>query len=506
MTGSGRFIDAGSRYRLESLIATGGMGEVWRGWDTALSRPVAIKVLRREYAGDSIFRARFEAEARHAAALSDPGIAAVWDVGQSLDEDGVPRPFLVMELVEGQPLSALIRRGQGMDPEVVRDLISQAGDALAAAHRAGIVHRDVKPANILVTPERRVKLTDFGIARALSAMALTGTGAVMGTPQYLSPEQARGEPASPASDVYGLGVVAYECLTGRRPFDKETAVATALAHLNDPVPPLPATLPADLAAVVLQALTKKPAERFPDGAAFAAALRGTSAGTTATAATVVAPPSPIAAADPATRVLATVPPPTGTPSAATRQDGEEDSGRSAWAIVVTVAAVVLIAVIGWLLLRGGDDDPVPPVAPPATTPATGATTPSATPTAESPSASPSAFDLIPADYLGRNVDDVLADLRSLHLVPTSHQVPNPGDQTPDSVVGINPSTQLVEGDRVDVGYYGPLPRRTPTPTPTPPPTDPTTSSEPTETPTSSAPPSTTPSAETSSPAARKEAR
>ncbi|MFI2706763.1 serine/threonine-protein kinase, partial [Nocardioides sp. CER28] len=268
------YADDAGRYQLQSRIATGGMGEVWRARDTALGRDVAIKLLKPELAGDPVFRTRFEGEARHAAGLHHPGIAAVYDVGEQILQDGSVRPFLVMELVDGRPLSSVIRPGVGMDPAVVRDLLAQAGDALATAHAAGIVHRDVKPANLLVTPDRKLKITDFGIARALSSAAVTGTGAVMGTPQYLSPEQARGEVATPASDVYGLGVVAYECLAGRRPFEKETAVATALSHLNDPVPPLPDTVPADLAAVVMRALAKKPAERFPDAAAFAAALRG----------------------------------------------------------------------------------------------------------------------------------------------------------------------------------------------------------------------------------------
>ena len=148
-----------------------------------------------------------------------------------------------MELVDGQPLSALIRPGQPLDPDVTRDLMAQAADAIGAAHAAGIVHRDVKPANLLVTPDRRVKITDFGIARATEGMALTQTGQVMGTPQYLSPEQAQGGTATPASDVYSLGVVTFECLTSRRPFVGETPVATALAHLREPVPPLPAERP-----------------------------------------------------------------------------------------------------------------------------------------------------------------------------------------------------------------------------------------------------------------------
>ena len=151
--------------------------------------------------------------------------------------------------------------------------MAQAADAIGAAHAAGIVHRDVKPANLLVTPDRQVKITDFGIARAAEGMALTQTGQVMGTPQYLSPEQAQGGTATPASDVYSLGVVAFECLAGRRPFVGETPVATALAHLREPVPELPPDVPADLAAVVRRAMSKDPADRFADGTALAAALR-----------------------------------------------------------------------------------------------------------------------------------------------------------------------------------------------------------------------------------------
>ena len=174
------------------------------------------------------------------------------------DGSGVPRPFLVMELVDGQPLSALLRPGESLDPDAVRDLLAQAGDAIGAAHRAGIVHRDIKPANLLVTPDRTIKITDFGIARASEGLGLTGTGQVMGTPQYLSPEQARGEVATSASDVYSLGVVAFECLAGRRPFEAESPVATALAHIQQPVPDLPASVPADLATVVRRALAKDP--------------------------------------------------------------------------------------------------------------------------------------------------------------------------------------------------------------------------------------------------------
>ena len=281
------YADEARRYRLESRIATGGMGEVWRATDTVLGRTVAVKLLKTEYADNASFRSRFETEARHAASLHHPGVAAVYDFGEasSADGSGVHRPFLVMELVDGQPLSALLLPGQPLDPDVTRDLLAQAGDAIGAAHAAGIVHRDVKPANLLVTPDRRVKITDFGIARAAEGIALTETGQVMGTPQYLSPEQAEGKTATPASDVYSLGVVAFECLAGRRPFVAETAIATALMHLREPVPDLPSDVPADLAAVVRRSLAKSPAERFPDATAFAAALRDPATASTA----VVAP-------------------------------------------------------------------------------------------------------------------------------------------------------------------------------------------------------------------------
>ena len=251
-----------------------------------------MKVLKTEYADDALFRQRFETEARNAAALHHPGIAAVLDYGASSLDDGsaTPRPYLVMELVEGQPLSALLRPGAPLDPAAAQDLLAQAGDALGVAHAAGIVHRDVKPANLLVTPDRRVKVTDFGIARAAEGMALTQTGEVMGTPAYISPEQAEGGTATAASDVYALGVVAFECLVGRKPFLADTPVATAIAHLREPVPELPASVPADLARVVRRALAKAPEDRYPDGTAFARALRNPGGEDTATvAAPAVAP-------------------------------------------------------------------------------------------------------------------------------------------------------------------------------------------------------------------------
>src|SRR5688572_1226071 len=270
-----RFADDAHRYALVSRLATGGMGEVWRGRDTTLGREVAVKLLKAEYADDATFRRRFENEAQHAASLHHPGIASVFDFGEAApldgpgDGPGTPRPYLVMELVEGQPLSALLRPGTPLDAEVTRDLMAQTADALGAAHRAGIVHRDIKPGNLIVTPDRRIKVTDFGIARAADGLAITETGQVMGTPAYISPEQAEGGTATSASDVYSLACVAFECLAGRRPFTAGTAVATAVAHLRQPVPSLPSSVPDDLAAVVTRALAKAPSERYADGSAFA---------------------------------------------------------------------------------------------------------------------------------------------------------------------------------------------------------------------------------------------
>ena len=263
----------GGRYRFESRIATGGMGEVWRATDQVLGREVAVKLLKPEYADDPTFRSRFETEARNAAALHHPNVAAIFDFGELPTDGGPPRPYLVMELVRGEPLSALLR-GEPMPAGTAADLVAQAADGIAAAHDLGIVHRDVKPANLLVTPDRRVKITDFGIARAADAVALTQTGQVIGTPQYLSPEQAEGKPSTGASDIYSLGVVLYECLAGRRPFEGDSPIATALSHLRDEPPPLPSDVPPGLREIVATALAKDPAARFASVRDFAAALRG----------------------------------------------------------------------------------------------------------------------------------------------------------------------------------------------------------------------------------------
>jgi serine/threonine protein kinase len=473
----GGHVDEARRYVLESRIATGGMGEVWSARDTVLDRPVAVKVLKSEYADDALFRTRFETEARHAAALHHPGIAAVFDYGQgSLDDgSGTPRPYLVMELVEGQPLSALLRPGAPLDPAATQELLAQAAVALGVAHAAGIVHRDVKPANLLVTPDRRVKVTDFGIARAAEGMALTQTGEVMGTPAYISPEQAEGGTATAASDVYSLAVVAFECLAGRKPFVADTPVATAVAHLRNPVPELPDTVPADLAAVVRRALAKAPEERFADGAAFARALRDP-ASVAGAAATVAAPAA--AAAGSSTQVMpaatpapAPAPAPTPTPASASR-------GRTApWPLLLGIAAV-LVAVLLAIWLGTRDDEPTgstdgtttSPSESPSDTPSetpseTPTETPSETPSetpAETPTESPTepeaaTVEVDPAAYVGRDRKDVEKELRDLGLEPTSVELENPGDQPEGIVESVEPSGTLQEGDTVTVSYWAKVP-------------------------------------------------
>ena len=258
----------GGRYRLVERIARGGMGEVWRAFDEVLSRPVAVKVLRPEYADEEVFLERFRNEARNTAALVHTGIAGVYDFGQaSLARTVVP--FIVMELVPGQPLSQIIERDGALDIDRALDLCAQAGRALHAAHLGGVVHRDVKPANLLITPTWTVKITDFGIARAGDTVPLTRTGTVMGTAHYLAPELVNGRGvASPASDTYALGVVLYECLAGRRPFLGDNPLAVAMEHLNSTPPEIAGLHPA-VADVLKSVLAKDPMARPPSAEAFA---------------------------------------------------------------------------------------------------------------------------------------------------------------------------------------------------------------------------------------------
>jgi len=260
----------GGRYRLIELLGQGGMATIYRARDAQLERDVAAKLLRPEYGKDPDFFARFRQEAQSAASLNHPGVVAVYDYGT--DPAG---PYIIMELVDGEDLGSIVRRSGALPPRQAARLTSQIARAIAAAHASGFVHRDIKPSNVLVTREGRVKVTDFGIARALAEATLTLPGTTLGSVHYFSPEQARGEVATPASDIYSLGIVLYELLTGRRPWEGDSAAAIATARLTGPVPnptSVRAGVPPILEAITRKAMATSPDDRFASAEAMADAL------------------------------------------------------------------------------------------------------------------------------------------------------------------------------------------------------------------------------------------
>lgn len=276
MLSSGQLL--ADRYKLTSRIAVGGMGEVWQASDTRLDRTVAVKILKAELSGDAEFLHRFRTEARMTASLNHPGIAAVHDYGETIFDGDLSIAYLVMELVDGDPLAGLLAKHGRLSAEFTLDMLEQAGNALQAAHSHGLVHRDVKPGNILVTSAGQVKITDFGVAKAADAAPVTRSGMVMGTAHYIAPEQALGHPAEPASDVYSLAVCGYECLAGHRPFLSENAVTVAMMHIRDIAPPLPPDVPPAARAVIEATLVKDPRQRYNNGGEFAAAVAAVRAG------------------------------------------------------------------------------------------------------------------------------------------------------------------------------------------------------------------------------------
>ena len=422
------------RYEITAPIAVGGMGEVWKARDRVLDRTVAAKVLKSEYTNDPSFLARFRNEARHTAALTHPNIASVYDYGETVDDTGTQQlAFLVMEFVEGQPLVSILHDEGALPVDWTLHVLDQSAEGLSAAHRAGVVHRDIKPGNLMVRPDGVVKLTDFGIAQARDTTPLTRTGMVVGTAQYLSPEQAQGMEVTAASDVYSLGVVGYECLTGARPFDGASQVAIALAHINRPPPPLPAQVPAAVRLLIERALAKDPADRFPDGGAFAEAIRRVAAG--GTLAPVVGPgtrptqvvagagladsrtqvipvtgPTAVAgAASPGTAPSGPMPPLQGPPEDDEwyRDDepGDERSrSRKKWAWIA--AALVLVLLLGggaWYLLGSGNRGE-------------SGNTADRTSSSSSASSGPAGVVLDAAAYIGRPADEVRAELEGAGLV------------------------------------------------------------------------------------------
>ena len=357
----------GGRYLVEILIASGGMARVYRGRDSVLGRAVAIKVLAPPLDSDPEFVARFRREARAAAGLNHPGVVAVFDTGSDGDVH-----YIVMEYVEGHTLAEIIRREAPIPPERAADIGMAVCDALSAAHEKGLVHWDVKPANIMVTTSGAIKVMDFGIARTATD-TLTRTGRILGTAAYLSPEQARGQPADARSDLYSLGCVLYETLTGKPPFGGESPVAVASRHVaEDPEPPSIANpgVPAALEAVVLKALAKDPAARYQSARAMREDLAGIVQGDFQP----VAPgldtrTEPISSGGEQTPVL-----PAPAPTAVLGRGKEEAPRRPRryGPVLAGAAILVLLALVLFLALRTGGSPTVgqrtssPPIAPTTT--------------------------------------------------------------------------------------------------------------------------------------------
>jgi len=450
----------GGRYQLSSRVAIGGMGEVWQATDLVIGRTVALKILKDEYLGDPGFLERFRAEARHAALVNHEGIANVFDYGE---EDG--SAYLVMELVPGEALSTMIEREHTLPVDKVLDIVAQTANALQAAHAVGLVHRDIKPGNLLITPDGRVKITDFGIARIADQVPLTATGQVMGTVQYLSPEQASGHPASPSTDVYSLGIVAYECLAGRRPFTGESQVAIAMAHINDQPPALPGTVPEPVAALVMSCIAKKPADRPATAANLARAAQALRRGDVA-AATVAVPAiggagtvafNPPPGNDAATALIGTqANAPVvggGAPrSPAGPEDDTDEKKSRAW-IWWLVGAVVLIAaiVIGVLVFANADQDPDPSASQSSAPSQTRSQAPS-----QEPSATPTETrtTINPADYVGRATDQVQTELQSMGFaVQVQDGDPAETAEQANTVQSISPTGSLSDGALITLREY-----------------------------------------------------
>lgn len=344
----------GDRYQLATQIAIGGMGEVWRADDTLLHRPVAVKILKSELSSDPTFIDRFRAEARTTASLSHAGIASVFDYGETTLDVGTPTAYLVMELVEGEPLSAILAREHALTVDYTLDIVWQAATALQVAHATGMVHRDIKPGNLMITPQGQVKITDFGVARVAYSVPLTQQGMVVGTAQYFSPEQAEGHQVGPASDVYSLGVVAYECLAGRLPFIADNALAVAMMQIRDHPPPLPPHVPPPVRAVLDRTMAKDPRFRYATGGALATAVELARTGQYVGGSTQLPPAAPHTPVPPMAAVAAPMSMPMPTPAVPMPPLPARRRRTGALAVALLMLAIA-VAVVVWLLVRDDDE-------------------------------------------------------------------------------------------------------------------------------------------------------
>ena len=441
----------GSRYELISRIAIGGMGEVWKANDSVIGRTVAIKILKDEYMGDSGFRERFRAEARHAALVNHEGIANVFDYGE---EEG--SAYLVMELVPGEALSSIIEREKILPSSRVLSIVAQTASALYAAQQAGLVHRDIKPGKLLITPDGSVKITDFGIARLADQVPLTATGQVMGTVQYLAPEQAGGKPASPATDVYSLGIVAYEALAGKRPFRGESQVAIAMAQIKETPPELPSSIPSAVRALVMSCMAKKPEGRPASAHDLSQAALALSRGDDASALALI--PAQETSEEPAKRTK---------PREATTDTGSVDHprklGRNFWLFsgIGGFVALALIATSLTVLLQSPSqdviEDPIIPVAPEVVVPETPADEPAVSEKPDNPQIT--TVEITQAEIVGKTQSQVQETLtrKGLRLDAITGNIA-PSQDLVATAYRVNPQGTVASDTLIAVYFYAAIPQ------------------------------------------------
>ncbi|MBK7822432.1 MAG: Stk1 family PASTA domain-containing Ser/Thr kinase [Tessaracoccus sp.] len=425
----------GGRYQLDQVIGRGGMAEVWRARDLRLERDVAVKRLRIDLASDPTFQARFRREAQSAAGLNHPNIVAVYDTGEEKDgASDVSVPYIVMELVEGVTLREVLRDGRKIVPERALEFTAGVLDALAYAHRAGIVHRDIKPANVMLTPGGTVKVMDFGIARAVAdtSATMTQTAAVIGTAQYLSPEQARGEKVDNRSDIYSVGCLLYELLTSQPLFKGDSPVSVAYQHVREaPVPPsqIDDEITPAMDAVVLKSLAKDPRDRYQDASEFRDDIFRTLNHQPVMAAMPVEAPTQVIPNDPMTttarRGVIPAAAPTSAPSpVAVTEVGtelaEEDRKSRKGIIVLSIAAVLVLAAMVYgiyTIMNPSTPEPGP-----------------------STSSGPTVKMVLVPNLTGDNLQQALAQFDDIDLVPDPQEKEGP-IETKGQVIDQNPKAR-----------------------------------------------------------------